>query len=159
MEKSRSARVCLSESGFWRLFQVAIWHKPKSHWRCKQNWVSSLMTQMVAGAAAAATVNISSKLPPSHSFFSLFFSSFVMSSLSCSYFDVRGCTFWESLAPLIHLPSQTLKFLAVFLCFSDSSQSESPSQPSDADIKDQPENGKFSWGLWLLLWESIGANR
>ncbi|KAL6093305.1 hypothetical protein STEG23_011921, partial [Scotinomys teguina] len=32
----------------------------------------------------------------------------------------------------------------------DSSQSESPSQPSDADIKDQPENGKFSMGLWLL---------
>lgn len=29
------------------------------------------------------------------------------------------------------------------LCFSDSSQSESPSQPSEADIKDQPENGKF----------------
>lgn len=30
-----------------------------------------------------------------------------------------------------------------YLCLLDSSQSESPSQPSEADIKDQPENGEF----------------
>ncbi|MBZ3886631.1 Nuclear factor 1 A-type [Sciurus carolinensis] len=40
-------------------------------------------------------------------------------------------------------------YLAYFVHAADSSQSESPSQPSDADIKEQPENGKLC-GLWLL---------
>ncbi|XP_044800841.1 nuclear factor 1 A-type isoform X7 [Bubalus kerabau] len=37
-------------------------------------------------------------------------------------------------------------YLAYFVHAADSSQSESPSQPSDADIKDQPENGTLLWG-------------
>lgn len=62
----------------------------------------------------------------------------------------------RSLPPLIHFLHRPCNFWPYF-CVFQIPANLSPSQPSDADIKDQPENGKFSLGLWLLLWESMVA--
>ncbi|XP_073936059.1 nuclear factor 1 A-type isoform X7 [Castor canadensis] len=48
-------------------------------------------------------------------------------------------------------------YLAYFVHAADSSQSESPSQPSDSDIKDQPENGFTQLLASLFPWQELVA--